>query len=136
VAPNRRPSPEASAAAVKTRNMRSSSPTSTLGGPYVQEYLVTSYTDASVLAHTPACSPPGVGVTRVHLDLESGSLTCDPATELGPNPAFVCPHPSLPGTYFISTERIDANGEVLHCTTDAETGTLSCKSKVDAVRGA
>ena len=117
---------------------RSGSPTSTLAGPEaggVQEYLVTSYTDASVLAHTPACSPPGVGVTRVHLDLDTGSLKCGPSTELGPNPAFVCPHPSLAGTHYLSTERIDANGEVLHCTTDPATGLLTVVSRADAVRG-
>ena len=75
-------------------------------------FLVASYNAAAKLAHTPAGEPSGVGVYTVALDTDSGRLRAVDATEAGPNPAFVVRHPTLPVCY-VSTERIDADGEVL-----------------------
>ena len=80
--------------------------------PNINTFLCCSYNAAAKLAHTPAGAPAGVGVYTVALDTDSGRLRAVDATEAGPNPAFVVRHPSLPVCY-VSTERIDADGEVL-----------------------
>jgi len=83
-----------------------------LSAPSENVFFVTSYNAAAKLAHTPAGAPAGVGVYSVALDTDSGRLRAVGATEAGPNPAFVVRHPTLPVVY-VSTERIDADGEVL-----------------------
>jgi hypothetical protein len=114
---------------------RGGSPTSTLSGPEgVQDFLVCSYNNAAVLAHTPSGTPCGEGVYGVNLDLATGALRPSGVTaQLSPNPAFICPHPTLPHVLYVSTERIDANGEVVQFFRDAE-GTLTVGSTRDAVR--
>jgi hypothetical protein len=90
-----------------------------------------SYNAAAKLAHTPAGEPSGVGVYTVALDTDSGRLRAVGATEAGPNPAFVVRHPTLPVCY-VSTERIDADGEVMAYAVEPQG--LRLLSKRSAVR--
>lgn len=74
-------------------------------------FLVSSYTDTSVLAHTPK-GQPGTGITALHLDARTGRLTPLSTTPLGPNPAFLIQHPSLPNVVYATTECIQGDGDV------------------------
>ena len=102
-----------------------------LSAPNEDQFLCCSYNAIDKLAHTPAGAPAGVGVYAVALDTDSGRLRAVGATEAGPNPAFVVRHPSLPVCY-VSTERIDADGEVLSFALEPQG--LRLLSKRSAVR--
>jgi 6-phosphogluconolactonase len=74
-------------------------------------FLVSSYTDISVLAHTPKGNT-GTGITSLHLDAKTGRLTSLSTTPLGPNPAFLVQHPKLPHLVYATTECIQGDGDV------------------------
>eukprot|EP00959_Pyramimonas_sp_CCMP1952_P134232 2807934-Pyramimonas_sp.AAC.1 len=54
-------------------------------------FLVSSYTDPSVLAHTPK-GALGEGIYSLFLDAKTGRLTRLATTTIGPNPAFILKH--------------------------------------------
>mmetsp|Transcript_24121 Transcript_24121/g.29226 ORF Transcript_24121/g.29226 Transcript_24121/m.29226 type:complete len:420 (-) Transcript_24121:89-1348(-) len=74
-------------------------------------FLVSTYTDKSVLAHTPK-GEHGQGVYALRLDAQTGNLTKLSTTSLGPNVAFLVKHPTLEKLY-ATTECIHEDGEVL-----------------------
>jgi len=113
---------------------RSGSPTSTLSGP-TSTFLVSSYNNKAVLAHTPSGDPQGAGVYTVALDGGSGRLRLLGDSPVADNPAFVLPHPALEDVIYVSTERIDADGEVLAFVREPnETGALRLLSRRSSVR--
>lgn len=75
-------------------------------------FLVSSYTDTSVLAHTPK-GTLGEGIYSLHLDTTTGRLTRLATTTLGPNPAFILKHPSLNNVFYATTECIASEGDLL-----------------------
>ena len=97
-------------------------------------FLCCTYNDKALLAHTPAGEPAGEGVYTVTLSAE-GRLDVLGAVSAGRNPAFVLRHPRLPVCY-VSTERIDDDGEVLCFSTAEVDGQPQLKfvSKRSAVR--
>lgn len=74
-------------------------------------FLVSSYTDTSVLAHTPK-GTLGEGIYSLFLDAETGRLTRLATTTLGPNPAFILKHPSLKDVFYATTECIASEGDL------------------------
>lgn len=93
-------------------------------------FIVSGYTDTSVLAHTPKGSM-GHGITAVRLDHRTGKLTQLSTLDVGPNPAFVVKHP-LKNILYASTERIDADGDVVAIEVDESSGALSVLGRVSA----
>lgn len=91
--------------------------------------FVSSYTDNDVLAHIPR-GARGQGVQAWRLDSKTGKLQRGPASELGPNPAFLLAHPALP-VMWASTECIDRNGEVITLAVSPD-GTLREVGRQDA----
>uniref|UniRef100_A0A7S0MPP9 6-phosphogluconolactonase n=1 Tax=Pyramimonas obovata TaxID=1411642 RepID=A0A7S0MPP9_9CHLO len=75
-------------------------------------FFVSSYTDTSVLAHTPK-GTLGEGIYSLFLDANSGRLTRLATTALGPNPAFILKHPSLDNMFYATTECIASEGDLL-----------------------
>ena len=75
-------------------------------------FLVSSYTDTSVLAHTPK-GTLGEGIYSLFLDAKTGRLTRLATTTLGPNPAFILKHPSLDTVFYATTECIASEGDLL-----------------------
>jgi len=75
-------------------------------------FLVSSYTDTSVLAHTPK-GALGEGIYSLFLDAKTGRLTRLATTALGPNPAFILKHPSLKDVFYATTECIASEGDLL-----------------------
>ncbi|KAK3234236.1 hypothetical protein CYMTET_55501 [Cymbomonas tetramitiformis] len=75
-------------------------------------FLVSTYTDNAVLAHCPK-GQEGQGIYTLHLDDCTGRITKVATSELGPNPAFLIRHPTLPNIVYASTERISSEGEVV-----------------------
>ena len=73
---------------------------------------VSSYTDTSILAHTPKGAEAARGISCFWLDLATGELTPCGGADVGPNPAFLLQSKSQPGVVYASTERIDADGSV------------------------
>eukprot|EP00238_Polyblepharides_amylifera_P007167 CAMPEP_0196579450 /NCGR_PEP_ID=MMETSP1081-20130531/22007_1 /TAXON_ID=36882 /ORGANISM="Pyramimonas amylifera, Strain CCMP720" /LENGTH=431 /DNA_ID=CAMNT_0041899053 /DNA_START=252 /DNA_END=1547 /DNA_ORIENTATION=- len=74
-------------------------------------FLVSTYTDTSVLAHAPK-GEVGEGIYSLHLDSKTGQLTPLGMTFLGPNPAFVIRHPTIPNILYATTECIKSDGEI------------------------
>jgi len=93
---------------------------------------VTSYTDTSILAHTPKGTENSTGLQCYRLDNETGVLRPAGALDVGPNPAFVLQHPADPSTIYASTERIDADGEVYAIRLDAGANDLRVVDKTSA----
>ena len=75
-------------------------------------FLVSSYTDTSVLAHTPK-GTLGEGIYSLYLETTTGRLTRLATTTLGPNPAFILKHPSLNNVFYATTECIASEGDLL-----------------------
>lgn len=73
--------------------------------------MVSSYTDAAILAHTPK-GEMGRGLSSILIDAATGKLQLKSALDVGPNPAFVVKHPHK-NVLYASTERIDADGDVV-----------------------
>ena len=69
------------------------------------EFLVSSYTDISKLAHLPAGEESvGASLRRISLDVESGTLTLGSGIAVGgPNPAFCLGHPTKKDLLYVST---------------------------------
>jgi len=76
-----------------------------------ETFLVCSYTNHDLLAHTP-CGKTGAGVSSFQLS-DNGQLSAQGTLPVCDNPAFLLPHPTLPHVLYGTTECIHKNGEVL-----------------------
>lgn len=89
-------------------------------------FLVSTYTDNAILAHTPK-GKHGAGVYAIEVSAE-GKMKAKHVSPLGPNVAFLLKHPSLDVVY-ASTECINEDGEILTTSLDHETGELKLQGK-------
>mmetsp|Transcript_82254 Transcript_82254/g.199412 ORF Transcript_82254/g.199412 Transcript_82254/m.199412 type:complete len:393 (+) Transcript_82254:116-1294(+) len=94
--------------------------------------LASSYTDMSLLAHTPT-GKTGDGLTVFRLDTNIGSLTRVSNQSVSGNPAFIVHHPANPNRLFVTTERIDKQGgDLLTFDLDAQSGRLTQLGNIKA----
>lgn len=84
-------------------------------------FLVSTYTDNAILAHTPK-GEHGKGVYAIECSSE-GKLKMKAASALGPNVAFLLKHPTT-DTVYASTECINQDGEILTTQLDFDSGEL------------
>lgn len=92
-------------------------------------FLVSTYTDNSILAHTPK-GAHGAGVYAIECS-EDGKMALKGVSELGPNVAFLLKHPTQDVIY-ATTECINKDGEILTTTLDRSTGKLKQRSRISA----
>jgi hypothetical protein len=76
-----------------------------------------------------ALLPPGLSARRLQ-----GRLTPLHTTHVGPNPAFIVRHPTLPHRLYATTECIVDNGELLTLELDRERGLVEVVARQSAVR--
>lgn len=94
--------------------------------------LVGTYTNTDVLAHEPSgqLNHNSIEVFRSQSDGTLTPMTKDCLDIV--NPAFILKHYARNDIFFVSTERIDQNGEIVTVKLDGETGNLSILSRIDS----
>jgi 6-phosphogluconolactonase (cycloisomerase 2 family) len=92
-------------------------------------FLVSTYTDNSILAHTPK-GEHGQGVYAIQCS-EDGKIALKAVSELGPNVAFLLKNPAN-DTVYATTECINTDGEILTTTLDRKTGKLKLRKRISA----
>lgn len=92
-------------------------------------FLVSTYTDNAILAHTPK-GEQGAGVYAIECSAE-GKLKMKATSALGPNVAFLLKHPKN-DTVYASTECINEDGEILTTQLDHDSGELKLQGKISA----
>jgi 6-phosphogluconolactonase len=92
-------------------------------------FLISTYTDNDILAHSPR-GAKGLGVYTFVLDETTGELKQQNTLAVGPNVAYLIKHPTKDIVY-ATTECIDKNGELLTLGLSPE-GTLTLLDRHDA----
>jgi len=92
-------------------------------------FLVSTYTDNAILAHTPK-GEQGAGIYAIYCSPD-GKMLMKETSLLGPNVAFLLKHPSM-NTVYATTECINQEGEILTTSFDSNTGKLTLQGKIAA----